>query len=165
MPGPLALAAGVNIGSLLLRGLFPKSFGGETQFQGTNPSDFRDQIIIDESDQQGIRQQLTDRLSNANIANILAAKQAGAAGRLPAGAVLSAIRGSQGSIAKGLSGLEANLAGLRQRSVLDFLNLQSRFDQNKFQADRENNQSRAAFFQEGLGGLGQLALLRAGKIL
>lgn len=152
---PLTISLAASLGSALLR--------RQPEFQGLDPAMFQDQLTLSDQDLAGIRQGAINRASRANIANVANIKQAGAAGRLPKGAVLSAISGSSQKLAEGVAGIEPGLQDVKRRSLLDFLNLKGDFDRRKMafesgQADKSN-----LFTQDTLGGLGKILILqRAG---
>lgn len=161
MPFPILPAATIG-GGMLLNHLFPEEFGGRTQYQGVDPRQFKDQLTIDDGEIAGIRGDITRRATAANAGNRAAIKQRGAAGRLPQGAIMDALAGESQRTAEAVSSVEPKLQGLKKDSFAKYLSMVDAFMQNKGAFDTNNANSKAAFYQQALGGLGKLLLMWQG---
>jgi hypothetical protein len=158
---PMALMAGGG----LLNNVAGKYFGGRTPFNMTNPADFKNQIVMGEGEASGIRNNLLGNLMSSQAKSTADIKQSAAANRLPEGAALSAMAGTNQSIAKGMSNLEPQLKQQQRSSLLDYWRLQQGYDAAKLQHESGNVQSQAAFNQGALGNLSNMAILwKAGII-
>lgn len=159
MPNPLLLSAGLNLGGMALNNIFPKWFGGQTDFKMLNPAQYKNQIVLDDGDIGGIRSNLTNQATDANALNAARIKQTGAANRLPEGATQSALAGASHNLAKGVASVEPQLQNMKRQSLLDYLNLQMMHDGRKLAHETGNANQSASFNQGALGSLSQLGLL------
>jgi len=165
MPSPALIAAGVQGAGLLLNKFFPKGFGGQTKFNMTDPSQFKDDIVMNQGDLGQIRSAFHNRLSGFQAKSIADIKQAGAAGRLPEGAVIGGIAGTAQRAAEGAANLEPGLQREKRKSILDFSRLQQRFDAAKMAHEQGNAGQTAGFNQQGVGNLGRIAILAEAGLL
>ena len=134
-----------------------------------DPSKYKELLMYSPKELAAIRRStigdLRSNINMMNMQNIAAIKQAGAAKRLPAGAVLSGIGGAsyQGgrAFAEALPRIEANIAKLKKSGQQNYFNALNQY--NMALAMAQNMQQ--ANQQETLGGLGKIALMwQAGLI-
>ena len=119
----------------------PRSFAGDLLYEDADIA----------SDVNMLGSKFTAR-SNKAIGDI---KQAGAANRLPEGAVISAIAGTQQKAAEGISGIMPALQKEKRSSHANFLNMVNQYETQK--AGYEQGQTDRNL--EGLGNLGKIATL------
>lgn len=154
----LLTTAAIMGGSMLANKLFSKGFGGRTDFKMINPRGFRDDLVMNEGDVRAQRNQLMTQLGTSAAQQNAQIQSAGAAGRMPAGALLQALGGVQYNTAKGASGINAQLAGEKRKSLADYLGLQMNYDQAKMGHNQANAQQEAGFNQRALGNLAAMLL-------
>ena len=142
-----------------LNAAFPKLFGGRTKFQGTNPADFKDQLVMGGAEENAIRRKSLNSLGMFQDNAIAGVKQQGAANRLPEGATQSAIAGTARGANDALAKLEPQIAGAKRGSLAEYLKMQMGYDQAKMAHETGNANQNAAFNQGALGNIGQWAML------
>jgi len=159
MPVPW-LALGLTAGGGLLRRFLNKQ--DDLQF-ANEPAKYKDDLVLDDSDVSGLRGAMKRAAGEANLAQVGGIKQAGAAKRLPSGAILSALAGSSQKAAQGVAQIEPQLEQMKTNSLKDFLRMQQPYDMARAQNKLNQQQSSNMFNQEMFGNLGKIAILwRAG---
>ena len=168
MVAPVAAAASINPwlagGALalgpLLQAIFPKGFGGQSEFGGFDPEKYRDDIVLSDADigakRHGLMTSVKRGLVNPAIKDI---KKAGAARRLPSGAVTSSIKGAVSAGGEVVAKAEPAFQEMKRKSMLDFINLKKGFVDDKAMVDMFNTQNTAGTNQIALGGLAKLLML------
>lgn len=169
MAAPLAAAAGIGFPWLtaaslaagpLMQSLFPKEFGGQTEYKGLNPEDYKKDIVMDEGDLGGIRQGILSNIQKSVVQpGVRGIKQAGAARRMPLGSIKSATEGIVSTGAKGVAEAEPGLQNMKRQSMMDFLNMKSRYEYDKNMFDFAGTQQSASMNQGAMGGLSKLLML------
>jgi hypothetical protein len=155
MPFPWAVLAAQGIGMLANKFLNKKP---NVNF-GVEPSQFQDELTLSDSDLGKMRSQNLQNIGMLNQANISGIKQAGAARRMPSGAILSSIAGASQGAARGASSIEPQLKNAQINSFSNYLNLQRPFEMMKAQQGINNTQQANSFWQEGFGDMSKLILL------
>jgi len=128
-----------------------------------NPNQYRDKLLFDETDaskmRSGIGSQIMGRLLPAQSATQANIKQAGAAGRLPKGAILSSLAGANYNTARGVgdafTNLEPKLDEMKRNSFMDFMNMQNQYNA----AEEETGAFNSNLIGDTVGTLGKLAVL------
>ena len=158
----IGLALGIAGGTQLLQGalggLFPGIFGGEAEFKGEDPRQYKDELTLSPGEassaltgfrQSAGRQQAVDRAG---------VRASGA----PLGAQLATLGGIAGRTTSTESALAGDFVKLQQQSYSNYLNQVNSYASQQYQADLGNAQSKSNLFGGVLGGLGSLATMYAG---
>lgn len=154
------LSAGSLAAGPLLQSLFPKAFGGQQEYQGLDPEKYKEDIVLDEGDIGGMRQGILSNIQQTVVEpGIRSVKQAGAAKGLPLGSIASATRGITSTGAKKAATAEPGLQKLKHQSMLDFLNMKSRYEYDKNLFDFAGTQQKSSMLQGSMGGLSRLLML------
>lgn len=123
-----------------------------------NPAKYRDDLLMTPQNIAGIRNQANQSVNTQLMGTQAAIKQAGAANRMPAGAILSNLAGSQYQAARGAASIEPQLAQQKQQSIMNYLQMQGQYNQGQIQADQANQGNRE-LVGNTLGSLAKLAIL------
>lgn len=118
-----------------------------------DPRAYADDLLYEDADIASDLNMLGRKFTRRSSKAIGDIKQAGAAGRLPEGAVLSGIAGTQQEAAEGISSVLPALTREKRQSRSNFLNMVNRYETAKVgydQAQVDRNLS-------GLGNLGKIA--------
>jgi len=141
----------------ITKALFPVKSGA------VDPAQYKNQLTYSNRDINNIygttMQDIARRAASGLNLGISRINQAGAAGRLPTGAVMSNIAGAQYNMARGVSEgasqLRPSLLNMQRRSILDYYNLANRYSMAEAQARNQN----IAGWRGDIGNLTKLAML------
>ena len=120
-----------------------------------NPDQYRDDIVLSDSMLGRLRGRARENIGAQTDRMAGQVKQYGAANRLPPGAVLSGIAGANYEGARGLAGIEPELAGMKRQSVLDYIGMKNQYEAGKEDVDAYNMN----LLGDTVGTLGKLAVL------
>ena len=161
MPFPWAILAAQGLGMLGNR-LFNQKPGVNFDIQ---PSQFLDELTLSDADLGKMRSQNLQNIGMMNLGNIQGIKQAGAARRMPAGAIVSGIGGAGYQAARGASAIEPQLKNAQIESYSNFLNLQQPYEMMKAGQDVANTYQDQAFWGQGMGDMAKVILLYKAGLL
>jgi hypothetical protein len=114
-----------------------------------DPRAYADDLLYEDADIASDLNMLGRKFTRRSSKAIGDIKQAGAAGRLPEGAVLSGIAGTQQEAAEGISSALPGLKREKRTSHANFLNMVNKYETAKTSYDQ-------AQIDRNLGGLGNL---------
>lgn len=160
MPDPFTLTTGFSLAGPVLRSLFPKQFGGEVPFQGVDPSQFKEGLTLSDTDIMEMMQQIMDDLSGESMAARSDIKQAGAARKLPVGAIQTGLADVTSAVAKGAGKAKVTAKESQRRSLADYINMLNNYKSNKMAWESGQAGGRAGMLQEALGTIAQTLLLK-----
>jgi len=155
MPFPWAILAAQGIGMLANKFL---NKNPQAQF-GIEPAQFQDELTLSDADLGRMRQQNLSNIGMMNQANIAGIKQAGAARRMPSGAILSGIGGASYQAARGAANIEPMLRQQQMDSYSNFLRLQQPYEMMKAGQGIANTQQNNQFLGQGFGDMAKTVLL------
>jgi len=155
MPFPWAVLAAQGLG-MLGGSLFNKKPG--VNF-GIEPSQFQDELTLNDADLGKMRSQNLSNVGMMNQQNIAGIRQAGAARRMPSGAILSGMGGASYQSARGAANIEPMLKQQQMDSYSNFLRLQQPFEMMKAGQGIANTQQGNQFWGQGMGDMAKTILL------
>jgi hypothetical protein len=120
-----------------------------------DPRAYADDLLYDDADISSDINMLGSKFTKRSNKAIGDIKQAGAANRLPEGAVISGIAGTQQEAAEGVSSIMPALKREKRTSHANFLNMVNQYETTKAGYDQAQTDRNLA----GLGNLGKIATL------
>lgn len=153
---PFAAQLGIGAGMGLLNYFTGRKDKVKNPYE--NPAKYRDDLLMTPQNIAGIRNQANRNVNTQLMGTQAAIKQAGAANRMPAGAILSNLAGAQYQAARGAAEIEPQLAQQKQQSIMNYLQMQGQYNQGQIQAN-EANQGNRELVGNTLGSLAKLAIL------
>ena len=126
-----------------------------------DPRQYAGDLLYDDADISSDLNMLGRKTTARSTKAIGDIKQAGAANRLPEGAVLSSIAGVQGRAAEGISSILPALNKEKRTSHANFLNMVNQYETQKTAYDQAGTDRMLG----GLGQLGKIATLWSGGYL
>jgi hypothetical protein len=156
MPLPLLAQLGIAGGMGLVNYFTGKKNKVKNPYE--DPSKYRDDLLQTPQSIQMMRDQAKQNINSSTMATQQNIKQAGAANRMPAGAVLSNLAGTQYGAARGLAQIEPELQQQKRAATLQYIGLQNQFNQGQQETD-ELNQRNRGLIGDTLGSLAKLAIL------
>jgi len=126
-----------------------------------DPRTMRSDLVYENADIAGDINMMGRKFTSEASLGVGQAKSAAAGGRLPEGALLSAIAGIQGKTAEGVTSILPALRREKSRSMSNYLNLVNQYETQKTAYD----QAGIDRLLGGLGQLGKVATLWSGGFL
>ena len=114
-----------------------------------DPRGYGNELLYSNADISSDISMLGNRFGRASSKAIGDIKQVGAAGRLPEGAIMSNIKGTQAEAAEGISSMIPGLRREGRQSYMDYINMVNKTAETKTMYEQ-------AGIDRTLGGLGQL---------
>jgi len=158
MTFPWAVLAAQGIG-MLGKKLFNEQVKPNKLFGGFDPSQYKDEMTLDDSDLSMLRNQNLRNVQDVNMKNVSEIKKAGAARRLPSGALLSALKGSSYEAGRGASNIEPQLKQAQIGSFANYLNMMQPYEMAKANLRAGNAADSSDFFGQGFGDMAKTMLL------
>jgi hypothetical protein len=122
-----------------------------------DPSEFKSRLI---PDFMSMRSQALNNISSANLGNVSAIKQMGAARGLPVGAINSMLQGQAYQGGRAAASIEPELQRSQAESIMNYLGLMNRFKTAQEEARRSNVMD----FGADIGGLTKIMLMQKMKM-
>jgi hypothetical protein len=129
--GPMLLA-GIGGGLNLVNRLLNKPKTGRL-----NPAMYQNLLRFNNQAAAGVRNNAMLNATTANRGNAASIRQAAGAGRLPAGAMLSALGGANYNTARGVASIEPQIAEMRGQSDRNYFDLLNQYSQGQAQEQNE----------------------------
>ena len=133
----MLIGQGLNAG---VKALFPYKSGA------VNPAQYKDQLTYSNQDINSMygntMQDIGRRSASGLNLGLSRINQAGSAGRLPAGAIMSGMAGAQYNNARGISEgasqLRPQLTNMQRQAMMNYYNLQNQYSMANAQARNQN---------------------------
>jgi len=159
MPLPIWLPLAMQGLGMLGKNLFNKNVNPGDLFGGVDPSQYKDEMTLDNNELGMLRSQNLRNVQDLNTKNVSEIQKLGAARRLPSGAIMSAIKGAGYETAKGASSIEPQLKQAQINSYGNYLQMLQPYQMAQANARMQNQASDNAFFGQGFGDIFKTVLL------